>query len=105
LLQEEWTGNRIVALSGPEDYAPNDVAAILSATLEKPVDVAVLPEAEWPNALADAHFSTAALAGFTEMTRSLNSGHIDMKSDPGAVERAGTTPLRRVIAELAHRQR
>jgi uncharacterized protein YbjT (DUF2867 family) len=105
LLQEERTGTSVVTLSGPKDYAPNDIAAIVSATLDKPVNVAVLLEAEWPKALADAHFSKAALAGFTEMTRGLNCSHIDIKSDPGAIEWAGTTPLERVIAELAQRQR
>ncbi len=105
LLQEERTQTCTVTLSGPKDYAPNDVAAIVSATLGKTVDVAVLPEAEWPRALADAHFSTAALAGFTELTRGLNNCHIDIKSDPGAVEWAGTTPLEQVIVELAQRQR
>lgn len=105
LLQEERTGSRIVTLSGPEDYAPTDVAAIVSAMLDRPVEVAVLPEAQWPDALADARFSTAALAGFIEMTRGLNSAHIDIKSDPDAVERAGATPLERVIAELVQRYR
>ncbi|HAT32595.1 MAG TPA: epimerase [Janthinobacterium sp.] len=105
LLLEECMGTRVVTLSGPKDYAPNDVAAILSATLQKPVNVAILPETEWPKALADAHFSRAALAGFAEMTRGLNRSHIDMKSDPSAVERAGTTTLERVIVELAQRQR
>lgn len=105
LLQEDRTGTCVVTLSGPKDYTPNDVAAIVSAVLKKPVDVAVLPEAEWPNALADAHFSKAALAGFTEMTRGLNGSHIDIKSDPSAVEWAGTTTLERVIVELARRQR
>ncbi|SHN42425.1 Uncharacterized conserved protein YbjT, contains NAD(P)-binding and DUF2867 domains [Duganella sacchari] len=101
LLQEESTNTSIVTLSGPEDYAPGDVAAIIAATLGKRVDVAVVPEAAWPQALAAAGFSAAALAGFIEMTRSLNSAHIDIKSDPRAVERAGTTPLKHVIAELA----
>lgn len=105
LLQEERTRTCIVTLSGPQDYAPNDVAAIVAATLGKPVDVAVLPEAEWSKALAGAGFSGAALAGFVEMTRGLNCAHIDMKSDPGVVARAGTTTLERVIAELARRQR
>ncbi|OEZ99178.1 NmrA family NAD(P)-binding protein [Duganella sp. HH101] len=100
LLQEERTGPRIVTLSGPRDYAPNDVAAAISAALRKPVDVAVLPETEWPNALADAHFSKAALAGFTEMTRSLNDSHIDIKSDPSAVEWTGTTTLEQVFQRL-----
>ena len=105
LLQEERAGNCVVTLSGPKDYAPNDVAAIVSVALEKPVNVAVLPEADWPKALMDAHFSKAALAGFAEMTRGLNCSHIDIKSDPGAVQWAGTTTLERVIAELAQRQR
>jgi hypothetical protein len=105
LLQEESTGTCVVTLSGPKDYAPDDVAAIVSATLQKPVDVAVLPEAEWPKALADARFSKAALAGFTEMTRGLNCPHIDIKSDPTAVEWTGTTALEQIIVELAQRQR
>ncbi len=105
LLQEARTGSRIVTLSGPQDHAPNDVAAIISATLAKPVEVAVLAEAEWPKALADARFSSAALAGFVEMTRGLNGAHIDINSDPDAVEWAGTTTLEHVIVELARRQR
>jgi uncharacterized protein YbjT (DUF2867 family) len=100
LLQEESTGTRVVTLSGPKDYAPVDVAAIVSAALQRPVDVAVLPEADWSRALAEAHFSTTALAGFTEMTRSLNGPHIDINSDPAACSRAGTTALERVIADL-----
>jgi uncharacterized protein YbjT (DUF2867 family) len=104
LLQEERTGTRVVTLSGPRDYAPDDVAASVSAIMRKPVNVAVVPEAEWPNALADALFSQAALSGFTEMTRSLNSSHIDIKSDPAAVEWAGSTTLDQVIAELASHQ-
>ncbi|SDF33615.1 Uncharacterized conserved protein YbjT, contains NAD(P)-binding and DUF2867 domains [Massilia sp. PDC64] len=105
LLQDEWTGHRIVTLAGPADYAPNDVAASVAATLGKRVDVAVLPEAQWPDALADARFSTAALAGFTEMTRGLNGSHIDIGSDPAAVAWKGPTPLEKVIAGLAGRQR
>jgi uncharacterized protein YbjT (DUF2867 family) len=103
LLQDDGPGRRVVTLSGPDDYAPADVAAILAATLGTPVEVAALPEAAWPDALAGAGFSRAALAGFVAMTRSLNSGHIDIASDPGAVARAGTTPLVRVIAALARR--
>lgn len=105
LLQEEGRASRAVVLSGPKAYAPNDVAAIVSAALGKPVDVAVLPETEWSNALADAHFSKAALAGFIEMTRSLNDAHINSKSDSSVIERLGTTTLERVITELALGQR
>lgn len=105
LLREDWTGQRSVALAGPADYAPDDVAAVVAATLGKPVDVAVLPEAQWPDALAGAGFSQAALAGFTEMTRGLNDGHIGFGSAPHVEARAGTTPLDDVIAALARRLR
>ncbi|MBB4845639.1 uncharacterized protein YbjT (DUF2867 family) [Paucibacter oligotrophus] len=104
LLQEDRAGSGVVALTGPKDYAPRDVAALVAAALQQPVELAVLPEAAWPEALADAQFSRAALAGFTEMTRGLNSSHIDIKSDPAALEWAGRTPLERVIAELVQRQ-
>lgn len=105
LLQKNGTGTHIVTLAGPASYSPNDVAAIIAVALQKPVDVAVLPETEWSMALADAHFSTAAFAGFAEMTRGLNCAHIDIDSDPAAVQRAGSTTLEQVIAELAERQR
>lgn len=100
LLQEAWTGTRIVTLAGPKAYAPDDVAASVAAALGTPVRVAALAESEWPGALAGAGFSQAAVAGFIEMTRGLNSGHIDIGSDPRAAARAGSTPLERVIADL-----
>ncbi|MBA5607771.1 NmrA family NAD(P)-binding protein [Duganella sp. FT3S] len=104
LLQESGTATGIVTLAGPKDYAPADVAAMVSATLHKPVDVAVLPESAWSSALADAQFSRAALAGFAEMTRGLNGAHIDIGSDPAARAWAGTTTLEQVITELVRRR-
>lgn len=104
LLQEETTGTYSVTLAGPTDCSPNDVAAILSARFRKPVDVAVLQETEWSKALAGAHFSKAALAGFVEMTRGLNCSHIDIKSDSTARAWKGRTTLEQVIVELAQRQ-
>jgi len=105
LLRQNSTGTSVATLSGPKDYTPNDVATIISATLRKPVGAAVVPQAEWPHALADAGFSAAALAGFAEMTCGLNNAHIDIKSDPAALEWTGTTTLEQVIVELVRRQR
>jgi uncharacterized protein YbjT (DUF2867 family) len=101
LLREKRTGSRIVTLSGPKDYTPNDVAAIIAATLQKPVGVSVLSEAEWPRALAGAGFSNAALAGFVEMTLGLNCSHIDINSEAAAIAWTGTTPLEQVIVKPA----
>ncbi|QGZ40919.1 uncharacterized protein YbjT (DUF2867 family) [Pseudoduganella flava] len=99
-LRDDGKESRAVSVSGPAAYAPTDVAAIVSAKLGKAVDIAVLPESEWAAALAQASFSKAALAGFTEMTRALNRSHIDMASDASAVAWSGTTALEAVIARL-----
>ncbi|SEN58628.1 Uncharacterized conserved protein YbjT, contains NAD(P)-binding and DUF2867 domains [Duganella sp. CF517] len=104
LLRQSSKWTSIVTLSGPKDYSPDDVAAIISATLHKPVGAAALPQQEWPTALADVGFSNTALAGFAEMTLGLNCAHIDIKSDPTALAWAGTTTLEQLIVELVKRQ-
>lgn len=104
LLQEGRAQTCVVTLAGPEDYSPHDVAAVVSATMKQPVGVTVLPQADWPLALAGAQFSRAAIAGFTEMTVGLNGSHIDITSDASAAQRAGTTTLAQVIAAIARSQ-
>lgn len=101
LLQQEWTGPRAVTLAGPEEFAPVDVAAAIEASTGRPVSVDVLPEHAWPNALAGSGFSQAALSGFVELTRAINTGHINPDSDPNARHLRGTTSLHDAIAALA----
>lgn len=105
LLRETRMDKGVVTLAGPRDYAPDDVATVLAATLGRPINVAVLPESAWPDALAGAGFSQAALAGFTEMTRGLNNAHIMIDSDPQARAWRGATPLEPVVAGLVRQQR
>ena len=102
-LQEEWNGMRAVGITGPAPYSPQDVARIIASTVGRPITVAALPETAWSAAPPAASFSKAGLAGFTEMTRSLNSGHIDLGSDPNAPRWSCPTPLEKVIAELTRR--
>ncbi|MGO4841985.1 NmrA family protein, partial [Rhizobiaceae sp. 2RAB30] len=45
LLCEEWTGKRVVELSGPEDWSAGDVASAFAGILGRPVmPVPVPPE-------------------------------------------------------------
>ena len=99
-LQEEWSGIRPVGIAGPDSYSPQDVARIIASTVGRPIEVATLPEKAWSAATSAANFSKASLAGFSEMTRGLNSGHIDLGSDPNASRWAGATSLEKVIAAL-----
>jgi hypothetical protein len=96
----EQPAKHAVGITGPASYSPQDVARVIASTVGRPIDVATLPEKAWPAALSAANFSKAGLAGFSEMTRGINSGHIDLGSDPNAPQWAGTTSLEKVIAAL-----
>lgn len=99
-LREDWAGQRIIALQGPASYSPNDVAAAFARALRTPVQAVAVPEAGWAEALSHGGFSARSVAGFTEMMRGLNSGHVDFGSDPSAEPRRGRTPIDTVVAAL-----
>jgi uncharacterized protein YbjT (DUF2867 family) len=102
-LSQQWTGARAITVSGPRPYSPEDVAAALAAELGKPLRLDVLAQAGWAGAMAGAGagFSPAALTGFIEMTRGLNSGHIGMDTDPAAEHWAGSIPLAQTVGGMA----
>jgi uncharacterized protein YbjT (DUF2867 family) len=47
LLDETWTGVRIVELEGPRRYSANDIAAGFSAALERPVRTEAVSHDQW----------------------------------------------------------
>ena len=47
LIQEDWSGRRIVELEGPRRLSPNDIAASFSCALGKPVRVETIQRARW----------------------------------------------------------
>lgn len=47
LIQEDWSGTRIVDLEGPERVSPDDLAAAFAAVLGKPVCAAPVPRETW----------------------------------------------------------
>jgi uncharacterized protein YbjT (DUF2867 family) len=46
LLQEDWTGHRIVELQG-ERVAPNAIASAFAKALDRPVGAEAVPRARW----------------------------------------------------------
>lgn len=100
-LRENWSGARAVALEGPEQYSPDDIARAFEQTLGRPVRAMIVEESSWRSVLAQGgRFSEAALAGFIEMTRSLNSGHITPDSDTGTAHKAGIVPFSEIAPAL-----
>jgi len=43
LLQENWTGRRVVELEGPQRVTPNEIAATFAGLLQRPVRMEVVP--------------------------------------------------------------
>ena len=47
LLQETWTGHRVVDLEGPHRVTPNEIAATFADLLGKPVRMELVPRETW----------------------------------------------------------
>jgi NAD(P)H dehydrogenase (quinone) len=99
-LLQEWQGHRVIELEGPRRYSPNDVAAALSAALQKPVRASAVPREHWT-----ADFEASGMpAGRTEyraeMVDGFNSGWIEFEQ-PSADIYPGKVTLETVIARMA----
>jgi len=47
LLQETWTGRRVVELEGPDSVTPNQIAAVFANLLGHPVIAEAVPREKW----------------------------------------------------------
>jgi len=47
LLQETWSGHRVVELEGPQRVTPNDIAATFTKLLDSSVRMQVVPRESW----------------------------------------------------------
>lgn len=100
LLQETWTGQRIVELEGPRRIAPVEVAVVLSGLLGHPVRVEPVPREGW-----EADFRAGGAgnpAPRAQMIDGFNEGWIEFEGgEAGTVK--GTTPIDTVLPGLVAR--
>ena len=47
LLQEKWSGRRVVELEGPQRVAPNEIASTFAKLLGRPVRMEAVPRESW----------------------------------------------------------
>lgn len=97
LLQEEWSGTRVVELEGPARVSPNDIARAFTAALERTVRVETVPRESWEHI-----FRTQGMRNPLPRMRMLdgfNEGWIEF-SEYGRSAVKGVTTLDSVIAEL-----
>jgi len=100
LLQEQWSGRRIIELDGPDRVTPNEIAATFARVLGKPVRAELVPHESW-----EALFKSQGMKNPTPRIRMLagfNEGWIDFEG--GSVEHLrGSMTLQDVIGDLVAR--
>jgi uncharacterized protein YbjT (DUF2867 family) len=97
LMQQAWTGTRVVELEGPARISPNDLAQAFAAVLERPVRVETVPRAAWEE-LFRAQGMKNPLPRM-RMLDGFNEGWIEFR-DGGRHSIKGSTPLIEVIERL-----
>jgi NAD(P)H dehydrogenase (quinone) len=100
ILQQDWSGQRVIELEGPRRYAPHDVAAAFSTVLQRPVEAQVLPPAEWHSVFLSWGLTRRSAEAMAEMLNGFNGGWIAYEKSEAETAR-GATPLEAVLAELA----
>ncbi len=97
LLQEDWSGTRIVELEGPTRVSPNELAAAFASSLGKPVRAEPVSRASW-----EALFRAQGMKHPEPRMRMLdgfNERWIEFR-DGGSHARKGTTSAEQVISAL-----
>jgi len=98
-LQQEWKGNRVLELEGPEKYSPADAAVAFSRLLGRPVTGHPIPRSEWHRLFVQQGTAEDRTAPRIEMVDGFNSGWIDFEG--AGVERSkGKVTLEEVIKSL-----
>jgi uncharacterized protein YbjT (DUF2867 family) len=96
LIQQRWTGVRVVELEGPARVSPNDLAAAFAAALGRPVRAELIPHEAW-----EALFRAQGMRNPLPRIRMLdgfNEGWIDFAANDDRLR--GKTSAAEVIAGL-----
>ena len=105
LLQEDWTGHRVVEFSGPCTYSCDDVAMVLEYLMATKVSAVPVPENEYQSAYLSFGFTQKAAAIMAEMNRGFNNDHIVFEGN-GCESVQGETLLEDCLRDIVkHRVR
>jgi uncharacterized protein YbjT (DUF2867 family) len=69
-------------VEGPSRYSAQDVADAFAAALKRPVEVDVVPRAQWEAAFTAIGFSVAAAHSYARMTAATLDEHYEMPGEP-----------------------
>jgi len=97
LLQETWSGKRVVELEGPQRVSPNDLATVFAEILGRPVRAEAVPRETW-GALFRAQGTKDPMPRI-QMLDGFNEGWIDFEGDEATVVK-GRVELETVLRGL-----
>jgi len=92
LLQQNWTGHRIVELEGPNRYSANDVVNTLTTQLKRDIKAQIIPVHDYQRVYRSFGGSPAAAIMMAEMTIGFNNNHIVFEGN-GREQAIGITLL------------
>jgi uncharacterized protein YbjT (DUF2867 family) len=97
LLQEAWTGRRIVELEGPHRITPNDIGATFTKILGRPVRMEAVPRETWENLFAAQGMKNPTSRA--QMIDGFNEGWIEFEGgEKGSCK--GSTGIETVLRQL-----
>jgi uncharacterized protein YbjT (DUF2867 family) len=97
LIQENWSGRRVVELEGPHRVTPNEVAATFAKILGHPVRAEAVPREAWGSL-----FKAQGMTNPTpriQMLDGLNDGWIEFEAGKGGSIK-GEVELETVLRRL-----
>jgi uncharacterized protein YbjT (DUF2867 family) len=100
LLQQQWSGRRVVELEGPTRISPADIAASFSRLLGQEVRTTAVPRETWASLFASQGMNNPTPR--MQMLDGFNEGWIEFESGPQG-SRKGVVKLDQAIATLLQR--
>jgi NAD(P)H dehydrogenase (quinone) len=100
LLQETWSGRRLVELEGPRRVTPNDIGATFAKLLGRPVRMEAVPRESWEGLFKSQGMKNPLLR--IRMLDGFNEGWIDFESGDAGT-RKGSVELETVLKGLIER--
>ena len=100
LLQESWTGVRLVELEGPRRYSAADIGRAFAAALDREVRMEPVPRETWEHLFRSQGMKHPMPR--IRMVDGFNEGWIDFEG--GGEHRRGTVTLETVIAGLTGKE-
>jgi len=76
VLLQSWKGNRVIEISGPNNYSSNDVASALEAAIGQPIAPVAVPRENWVETLAQNGMPSDRSGAYIELVDGINSGWI-----------------------------